>query len=317
MDRRIAGTAAAIVLALAAASVWYVNSSIVPDESLPGAAATSGVPSGSAPFARSFAGTQPDGAVAAGNGELQLNPELLQRFDYYLAAVGERSVADIRAEIERDLQRELKPEAAARAKQILARYLDFKQALVQLERTPGINGQSLEAIRERLAAIKAVRSRYFTPLEMEALFGPADAQASQALERLAIQQNAALSAEQKAASLALLDARLTPEQRREREAPVQHLLLAAKVDAAKAQGANEAQIQQLRVETAGEAAAQRLAALDREEADWRQRISAYLAERARLLANTQLAEADRQTAVAQLRQQRFSELEQRRLGAYE
>ena len=154
MDRRIAGTAAAIVLALAAASVWYVNSSIVPDESLPGAAATSGVPSSSAPFARSFAGTQPDGAVAAGNGELQLNPELLQRFDYYLAAVGERSVADIRAEIERDLQRELKPEAAARAKQILARYLDFKQALVQLERTPGINGQSLEAIREQLAAIR-------------------------------------------------------------------------------------------------------------------------------------------------------------------
>lgn len=317
MNLRIAGTAAAVALALAAVTVWYVNSSVAPGEESPGSAVGSGATRGSALFARSFSGTQPDGAVAAGNGELLLNPELLQRFDYYLAAVGERSIADIRAEIERDLQRELKPEAAARAKQILARYLDFKQALVQLERTPGISGQTVEAIRDRLAAIKAVRSRYFTPLEMEALFGPSDAQASLALERLAIQQNNTLSAEQKAASLAQLDARLTPEQRREREAPVQHLLLAAKVDAAKAQGANEAQIQQLRVDTVGEAAAQRLAALDREEADWHQRINAYLAERARLLANTQLAEVDRQAAVAQLRQQRFSELEQRRLGAYE
>lgn len=316
MNRRLVGAAAGITLVVAAVSVWYAADRPT-DPGVEPHAGGAAPASASVPFARSFAGTAPDGAVASANGELLLNDELLRRFDYYLAAVGERKLTEIRAEIERDLERELKPQAAAQAKQILGRYLDYKQALVELERSPGVNGQSLDVIRTRLASIKALRSRFFSRQEEEALFGAADAMASQTLERLAIQQNTALTAEQKAARVAEVDARLTPEQRREREAPLQHLLLAAKVDAAKAQGASDAQIQQIRSESAGPAAAERLAALDREEADWRKRIDAYLAERSKLLANTQLAEVDRQAAVARLRQEKFSELEQRRLGAYE
>lgn len=315
MDRRIAGAAAAITVAVAAAAFW--NSQTGAEIR---SAATPVTPTGVVPapmFARSFFGTTPDGELGAGQGELVLNQELLRRFDYYLAAVGERNIAEIRIEIERDLERELKPEAARQSKQILGRYLEFKKALVALERSPGINGNAVDTMRARLSAIQAVRGRYFSVQEQQALFADNDARDLQALERQAIQQDASLNPVQKAARLAELDARLTSEQRRDREAPVQHLKLAAAVDAARSQGASDAQIQQIRVESVGSEAAERLAALDKEEADWQRRIGVYLSERAKLLANTQLPEAERQAAVQRLRQERFSELEQKRLGAFE
>ncbi|MEW9897674.1 lipase secretion chaperone [Chitinivorax sp. PXF-14] len=270
-----------------------------------------------AAFARSFVDTRPDGELAGGNGELKLSPELLRRFDYYLSAIGERSLADIQAAIERDLTRELKPADAARAKHILAQYLAFKRALADVRQDRALGGQTLDAMRVRLASIRQTRSRFFTPTEIQALFGDDDTQADLALDRLAIQRNASLSLAQKQARLAELDARLSPQQRAEREAPVQHQTLAAQVDAARAHGASDADVLALRTAAVGGEAAERLAALDREDAAWKARIHDYLAERSRVLANTQLAPADRDAALARLRDARFDSQEQLRLPAYE
>lgn len=270
-----------------------------------------------ATFARSFADTRPDGELASGTGELKLSPELLRRFDYYLSAIGERSLADIQAAIERDLVRELKPADAARAKQILAQYLAFKRALADVKQDRALAGQTLDAMRARLATIRQMRSRFFTPVETQALFGDDDTLADLALDRLAIQRDASLNLAQKQARLTELEARLSPQQRAEREAPVQHQTLAAQVDAARARGASDADVQALRAAAVGNEAAERLATLDREEAAWKARIHDYLAERGRVLANPQLAPADRDAALARLRDARFDAQEQLRLPAYE
>src|SRR5438445_694551 len=72
------------------------------------------------PFVRSLAGTTIDGNIATTSGdELAVSAELRRMFDYYLSAVGEKSLDAIRTEIENELERKLKPGAARAAKDLL------------------------------------------------------------------------------------------------------------------------------------------------------------------------------------------------------
>ncbi len=64
-------------------------------------------------------------------------------------------------------------------------------------------------------------------------------------------------------------------------------------------------------------AAARMAAVDQENANWKNRIGDYLEQRNKVLSNTNLPDVDRQAALQQLRDARFSVNEQKRLGAYE
>jgi lipase chaperone LimK len=74
------------------------------------------------------------------------------------------------------------------------------------------------------------------------------------------------------------------------------------------QGASDDDVYRLRAAAFSPEAANRLAQLDREEAEWRARIVAYKAQR---------PTAGDETALQQLRDKYFSGDEQRRLGAYE
>lgn len=69
--------------------------------------------------------------------------------------------------------------------------------------------------------------------------------------------------------------------------------------------------------TTAEAAA-RLAELDREELDWKNRVATYLAEKKRLEASlVGRSEEERRAALQHSRDGRFSKDQQKRLGAYE
>jgi lipase chaperone LimK len=301
-----AGMAATVILVAAAA--W----SLKPDP----ASHTAPPPAKpSIAFAPSLSGTQPDGEIAQGKGDLQLNQALLMRFDYYLSATGERPLAEIMAQIGRDLDHELKPSAAKEARRILAQYLQFKRALGELAKNPALEGQALDTIRLRLTAIQDTRSRYFSRQEIAALFGEEDQQDNLLLERLAISQNAQLSIAQKAQKLAALDVQLSPTAQQARAELVQHLTLASRIDTAKQAGASAEQLHQIRSQSLGEDAANRLAALDKEENQWQNKIETYLAAR-NLALNTQ-PPAEQNTAVQKLRDQYFSVQEQKRLGAFE
>ena len=70
-------------------------------------------------FARTFAGTEPDGLLVNSGHDLALSPELIRRFEYHLTAVGERTQAQIRAAIEDDLSRELNEQGRQHAMRIL------------------------------------------------------------------------------------------------------------------------------------------------------------------------------------------------------
>ena len=265
--------------------------------------------------ATSLAGTTPDGAAtAAADQSLVLAPSLIRLFDYWLTTVGERPIAAIQADVERDLDGRLAPRAAHQAKDLFARYVQFKTALkAQRPARPG--GRSVDMLRDGLRTMLALRATYFTDAESQALFGPQDAEASAALARMAIEQDPALTVAQRRERLAALDARLPASVRAEREAPLAVVHLEEAAQQLRAQGGSEDDVYRMRAAATSPEAANRLADLDRDEAAWKARIAAYQAQRDTALSAPG-TEADRAAAMSALRNRLFTADEQRRLAAY-
>ena len=275
------------------------------------------MPAGATPLAAtSLAGTTPDGvATTAADQSLVLDPGLIRLFDYWLTTVGERPITAIRSDVERDLDGRLGPRAARQAKDLFARYVEFKTAL-KAQRPSKPTGRSVDMLREGLRMMLALRATYFTDAESQALFGPQDAEASAALARMAIEQDPVLDAQQRRERLAALDARLPADVRAAREAPLAVVHLEEAAQKIRAQGGSEDDVYRMRAAATSPEAANRLADVDRDEAAWQARIAAYQAQRAAVMSSAG-SDADRQAAMSDLRNRLFTPDEQRRLAAYE
>lgn len=264
-------------------------------------------------FVRSMEGTRPDGDVRLGaDGQLVVDAELGHLFDYYLAGLGEKDLQAIRAEIERELERRFAPGPAAQAKRLLASYLDYKRALADAEKTLAPQADMGKSARARLALKQRLRPQFFSASEAAGLFGASDAYDADALARLDIEQDGALTPVQREAQLAALDQRMPAALREDREAPTKVIRTEASVQKLREQGAGDDEVYRLRAAAFSPEAAGRLADFDRDEAAWKGRIKAYLAQRASVVAGS-----GSEAVLQQVRDQHFSADEQRRLGAYE
>ena len=270
------------------------------------------------PFVRSQVGTNPDANLRVDSADaLVVDAALGRLFDYYLAAQGEKSLAAIRLEIEAELGRRLKPPAAAEARRLLGRYLDYKRALADVEINLQKDASAAHAARGRLTAMQQLRSQYFSPAESQGLFGFEDAYNTDAIARMEISQNTALNTAQKKAQLAALDAALPPALREARDAPLKVIHMEDAVTKLRAQGGSDDEVYRLRAAAMSPEAAARLSDLDKDEAQWKQRIAQFLVQRKALLENTALPENERQASLQSLREAQFSSAEQPRLVAYE
>jgi lipase chaperone LimK len=291
----------ALLLALAGAAAWlqFGQRAVLPA----GAAVSPQAPS----FAPSMAGTRPDGAARANQDRLVVDQELGYLFDYYLAGMGERDLAAIRAGIGRELDQRLAPAAAAQARRLLDNYLRYKEALAGVEQGLKPGPDMVANLRARRDAMLKLRRDYFSDGEIAGLFGLSDARDADALARMEIMRDTSLDAAGREQRLATLDKALPPALREERNAPTQLLRLEHSVGELRAAGADDNAVYRLRADQLSPAAADRLAQVDREETEWTARIAAW-------------KEARRQASPAEaqhLRDRYFNQQEQKRLAAFE
>jgi lipase chaperone LimK len=297
--RRLPWLVATLVLASAATLTWRLTGQ---------EAVTTVVtrPQVEAPWpAPSLAGTEPDGQVHQAGGQLLLGPQLLHRFDYWLTTYGERPLDAIEADVRHDMAKDLNAEALAQAMSLWKAYVAFK---AELARLPALPSGTLEAasLAQQVQAVRAVRARHFTAAQVQALFATGDADDDLALARLRIQQDTTLTAAERTRRLTEVQSRLTPAQREAEAAPLLHQTVRDAVEAARARGADAAEVLAIRTRLVGPEAAARLAALDDAEAAWQTRVQRY----------HHLLQHDPQEAAAHKAAQ-FSETEQLRLAAYE
>ena len=252
----------------------------------------------------SFVGTEVDGSFrvdAAGN--LIISEDIRRIFDYFLASIGEESLDASVSRLRNYIDSQLQEPARARAQALLEQYLSYKRELVLLERDlPQM--ASLDAMRQRETVVQTLRARLFDSETHQAFFAREEGYNRVTLERLTIQYDSTMSAEEKGVAVDRLRASL-PEELQQHTARLQ------------AEGASAAQIRQMRQQLVGAEATTRLEALDSQRQSWQRRLDDYITVKAKIQVNEGLSSGDKRAAIEALAAERFDERERLRLDAAE
>lgn len=264
----------------------------------------------------SFVGTEVDGSFrvdAAGN--LIVSEDIRRIFDYFLASIGEESLDASVSRLRSYIDSQLQEPARARARTLLEQYLSYKRELILLERDlPQM--ANLDAMRQRESAVQALRARLFDSETHQAFFAREEGYNRFTLERLAIQHDARMSAEEKGVAVDRLRASL-PEEMQDMVLPQLQQELRHNTARLQAEGASAAQIRQMRQQLVGAEATTRLEALDSQREQWQKRLEDYLAAKAKIQATEGLSSSDKRAAIEALATERFDERERLRLDAAE
>lgn len=264
----------------------------------------------------SFGGTTVDGVFRLdANGNLLISEDIRRIFDYFLAAAGEEPLRTSVERLRAYIAAELPANAREQALVLLNQYLDYKRELVLLERDlPQM--ANLDALRQREAAVQALRARIFDSETQQAFFAGEEAYNQFTLQRLAILQNSQLDDTGKAAAVDQLRNNL-PAEMQDTVLPQLQNELRQQTARLQAAGAKPEQIRQLRQQLVGAEATQRLEVLDQQRQTWKKRIAQYSTEKAAIENNPGMSASDKRAAIAQLAAENFDEREQLRLEAAE
>lgn len=269
------------------------------------------------PAPASLRGTRVDGDLALdADGHLAPTASALRLFDYFLSARGEEPDPTVRARIVEEIRRRVGEPAAQETEALLDRYLAYRDAVRQLT----TNGAAPQDLSRRLQWLRELRRAHFGAALAEALFGEEERETRIALAARDQAGDEGLSAEERARRLESLDAERSEETREARRLARSAAESEREVEALRAAGASDAQVWAAREHRFGADAADRLAALDAERADWERRLAVYRAEREALQRDPAfggLAPAARESAIEELRARHFSEGERLRVRSLE
>lgn len=266
----------------------------------------------------SFVGTHPDFFWQLDNrGHLVVDNDVREIFDYFLAGLGEETLASLLARIHAYIDHTLEGPAAEEARALLENYIAMLNALSQWERArPPSSNQDIETMAERLQALRDMRVTYLDVAVAEAFYGEEERYDQYTLEQLAVLQNEALNDSQKADQITLLQADLPQGLRQSLQQAEQVIQLGKLTSEVQASGSEE-DLYQIRASLVGDDAARRLAELDRVRAQWQMRMDSWLVERDELMASGALDESDIQNQLLERRAVHFTEQEIKRVIALE
>ncbi len=266
----------------------------------------------------SFRGTEPDGALQAdSHGNLLINQEIRFLFDYFLAGFGEESLEIIQARIRAYIRFHLPDSAATQANHLLDNYLALQTRLSALNRPVSAPNGDLEAIAEQLQMISDIRKSFLSDEVADAFFGEEETYDRFNLDKLKIMRNDQLNMTEKAKQITDLQTQLPETLQRSLSESQQAVNLQQLSQQLLNNGGTSSDLQKLRSEKVGDAAADRLAQLDNARVQRKSKINDWFDARESLLRNPQMSEADKVQVVAQLRSERFNESELRRVEALE
>lgn len=262
----------------------------------------------------SLSGTEVDGRFHLdSSGNLLITEDVRRIFDYFLSTQGEEPLTSSIHRLRGYIADHLDAPAEGQAMALLDQYLDYKRQLVQLERDMPLLAD-LNALRQREAAVQALRARIFSVDAHQAFFANEEAYNAFTLQRLAIQRDSSLNPAAKAAAIDQLRSAL-PDELQALAASQLQAELRVQVGALRDAGGSPEQVRQLRQQLVGAEATIRLEALDQQRLQWQQRLQSYLKERSRIEASEGLSQGDKATAIARLEEEGFNPQERLRLQA--
>ena len=237
-------------------------------------------------------------------------------FEYFLSQSGEKPFPQIQKDFKAFIQANYPDPAQGQILELWGRYLKYRQAAAEL--TPNaIHQNDSRYFQQLFLQNQALKKRYFSIAEIEALFKHEDDYHRYTLQRLEIINNDQLSTAEKAQQLK----RLTEQLPSDLHANLKQLSqlddlqrLSAEI---KARGGSAAELQQMRQQLVGVEATMRLERLDQQRRLWKQQVEQYLTEKD-IISQSNLSPSAKQKAIQQLRDRHFiSPQQQLRLKSYE
>lgn len=260
----------------------------------------------------SLQGAEADGAVGWNpDGTLRLDRGLRRRFDFLLAGLGELTLAQVRARLERDVASVAPADRAARVMEAFDRYVAYLGGVGQLRGGQGSLGES------RLSELHALRVRVLGPQMARAFFEEDEQAAERTIDRQALLTRSDLSEDARREALAAVDDRRPGAEREALDRGAQLQTTLAETAALEASAASAEERRAVRTARLGATVAQRLADLDDERARWATRVDAFRRARDAVLADDALDGASRRRALSGIVERDFSEPERRRIRALE
>jgi len=261
------------------------------------------------PVAPSLVDTEIDAPLSFDDeGRLMSDGNLRRYFDYFLTAIGELSIDEIRARFQADIFARLSPSDAARAEALFERYIDYLSASEAL--VPSAD------LHSRLEQLSALRRETLGDDLAEAFFGEEEQYTRTVLTEQAILQDGALSPAERQAALESIHQELPEAQRLSREQAVSHHLALEQERQFEQLDISPQQRFEERSALYGDEAADRLAQLDLQRQQWQQRINEYRQQRQHVLDRA-LSSNEQSIALRELRQNLFDDNEQRRVESLE
>lgn len=265
---------------------------------------------------RSLQGTEvPGEGLLDAQGQLIVSRSLRDLFDYFLSSRGEQADAVLDARIRAYLRHKLPAAAADQALVLLDAYLNYLQKVdgtIQQAQA----GRPLSPV-ERLSTLQRLRRESMSPQAVAAFFGDEEQYDQYTVDKIVVLEDTALTPIQKSQKLKTLRESLPKSLRVNLDAAEVSQSLTAVTDDWRQRGGSVAELRALRENIVGAEAAQRLEALDRDNAQWDARVQAYLQARASILADAALSQAMKQQKIEAMLQAGFNGTEQLRVQAYE
>lgn len=255
-------------------------------------------------------------------------------FDYLLSGLGESDLTTVREALQLYVDTTLPPEAlpTADVMRLFDQYVAYKRALADMS-LPASSPSSVtepiiaeiesvdvvpmsteavgvDALRQLHQQILDLQARYFTGDESEMLFADENRLRQLAIDKRQIASSAMDDEEAGDRAQVLLAGQPDYIQQAER-----NVSLASQLTSWQALPEQERYI--LRSALVGEAAAERLADLDRSRETFNDHLTAYLAERQEMLSTQGLSESDKQLQIVRLRESSFARKQWRRVQALE
>ena len=297
------------------------SAAVVPRQQLPraqpaaraGARATrdAAAPTDLGPLPGSLQGTDIDGWLGVDDdGHLVVTPGARWFFDYFLSATGEESPAHIRARIVAEIDQRLPPAGAREAIDLLDRYLAYRERVRTLQESG-----APEDLQQRLNQLHEIRQEIFGDGNAAALFGEEENTQLVDIQRRSVLSDQTLSPDERQRKLDELEQQLPASVREARAQALGPVRLMQDEQQLREAGASPEEMRALREQQFGAEAADRLEALDRERAEWQQRLDDYRTARRAIEDDVSLSAAARAHAVDTLLGERFTPQERLRVEA--
>ena len=260
----------------------------------------------------SLRGTQVDGRLRLdANGDLLITPDIRLMFDYFLSALGEEDMEQIKGRIAAYLSEQLPEGAAVQGWELFERYMALRDAMESIPAHDGSPASVRSAIRQR----NAMQQSYLGVEMADAFYGLDIAYDNYMIERQSLMEDEGLTDDQRQRRLDALMQEL-PEPMQEMFVETRKpKMLEQQVQTLRESGASEAEVRALREVTFGVVAADRFERLEQQRSQWQKRYEDYRQQREVLLSSGGLAEADQERLLGDLRERLFSEQELARVRA--